>query len=57
MVERNADVALYDLESYLLNAEGSLFSAKQIDQWKREASRLNRIELGDQASFYFERES
>jgi SAM-dependent methyltransferase len=51
------DVALYDLKSYLLNPEGSLFSAKQIDQWKREAARLNRIGLGDQAAFFFERES
>lgn len=51
------DMALYDPRSYLLNREVCLFSAKQIDQWKREATRLNRIGSGDQAAFFFGRES
>ncbi len=46
------DIPLYAETSYLCNSARSPFAAGQIKQWKREAVRLNRIGLGDQAAFY-----
>lgn len=48
------DMAMYAEESYFCNPEGSQFTAQQIFRWKREAARLNRSYLGDQAAFFIE---
>ena len=46
------DIPLFAEHSYFCNPQGSLFSADQIKQWKKEAADLNRIGQGDQAAFY-----
>ena len=50
------DIPMYSEESYFHNPERSRFSFQRIARWKREAIRLNRSCLGDQAAFYIERE-
>jgi SAM-dependent methyltransferase len=49
-------VPMYDEHSYLRNPDRSLFSPGQILKWKREAGRLNKNSVGDQAAFYIERD-
>jgi hypothetical protein len=49
-----ADVAMYGEKSFFCNPELSQFTPQQIACWKREAKRLNRVCLGDQAVWYIE---
>jgi hypothetical protein len=49
-----SNVPMYSEDSYFCKPEGSRFTDGQVRKWKREAARLNRDGLGDQAAFYIE---
>ncbi len=46
------DIPMNDPRSFCGVTESSIFSAKQIEDWTREADELNARSLGDQACFY-----
>jgi SAM-dependent methyltransferase len=45
-------IPLFDPRSYSVNRENSIFTAKQIEEWKEHAEELNKKGEGDQACFY-----
>lgn len=45
-------IPLFSETSYFCNPAQSPFSTIQIKHWKKEAAKLNRVGLGDQAAFY-----
>lgn len=46
------DIPLYDKRSYRLNPKKSIFTEKQIMEYKKKARKLNREKRGDQAIFF-----
>ncbi|WP_352431617.1 class I SAM-dependent methyltransferase [Pyrinomonas sp.] len=50
------DIPLFDERSWGVNPERAVFVASQIEEWEREAIRLNEMGLGDQACFYLQKQ-
>jgi SAM-dependent methyltransferase len=48
-------ISLHDERSYAVNKNNSVFSAEEINNWKKKADELNAIGEGDQASFFLQR--
>jgi len=46
------DIPLFDPRSHLLNPENSIFSKKEIEEFKKKADEVNKNNYGDQARFY-----
>ena len=46
------DIPLYDPQSYSVDKKKSIFTEKQINEWKQQAEELNRNGNGDQGCFY-----
>ena len=48
-------ISLHDERSYAVNKNNFVFSAEEINNWKKKADELNAIGEGDQASFFLQR--
>ena len=49
------DISLHDERSYAVNKQRSVFSADEINNWKKMSAELNKKAEGDQASFFLQR--